>query len=86
MNQATPPQAIFDEIKQAAIAIWSEYDDTDGYASKKIAMVEALTNYRDNWGTIVGMFDAFNQGQLAAMVGPEARAMVVHWAGYPFKP
>lgn len=59
-----PTQKIFDQIRQAAIDIWTTYDDTHDYASEKIAQVNELLNYRDNWYTMVGMFDRYNQTKL----------------------
>jgi len=74
-----PSDEIFNEIKQVAINIWKTYDDTDGYASEKIGYVESITNVRDNWGTIVGMFDWQNQAKLLAHLSPEAKEKVQEW-------
>jgi hypothetical protein len=74
-----PSAAIFNEIKRAAIEIWRTYDDRHGYATEKINRVEAIENYRDNWGTIVGMFDYVNQGKLLNKLSPEAQAKVMEW-------
>lgn len=74
-----PSDEIFNEIKQVAINIWKTYDDTYGYASEKIGYVESITNVRDNWGTIVGMFDWQNQAKLLANLSPEAKEKVQEW-------
>lgn len=74
-----PSDKIFNEIKDAAIEIWKTYDDTYGYASEKIAMVNSIKNFRDNWGTMVGMFDSNNQAKLLAKLSPEAQAKVKEW-------
>lgn len=74
-----PSEQIFNEIKKAAIEIWQTYDDTHGYASEKIAMVNSITNFKDNWGTMVGMFDSPNQQKLLAKLSPEAQAKVREW-------
>lgn len=74
-----PSDEIFNEIKSKAIEIWQTYDDTYGYASEKIAYVESITNVRDNWGTIVGMFDYTNQAKLLAKLSPGAINKVKEW-------
>lgn len=74
-----PSDEIFNEIKKKAIEIWQTYDDTYGYASEKIGYVEKITNVKDNWGTIVGMFDATNQNKLMAKLSPEAYEQVKKW-------
>lgn len=74
-----PSDEVFDEIKQAAIEIWQTYDDTYGYASEKINYVKSIKNFRDNWGTLVGMFDGINQQKLLAKLSPEAKDKVGEW-------
>lgn len=74
-----PSDKIFEEIRTAAIEIWSGHDDTFGYATEKIDRVKALKNVKDNWGTMVGMFDSVNQRKLYLKLSPEARAKVNEW-------
>lgn len=74
-----PSDEVFNEIKEKAIEIWQTYDDTYGYASEKIGYVNRITNVKDNWGTIVGMFDSTNQQKLLAKLSPEAREKVEQW-------
>lgn len=74
-----PSDEIFNEIKEKAIEIWQTYDDTYGYASEKINRVKEITNVRDNWGYIVGMFDNPNQQKLLSKLSPEARQKVMQW-------
>lgn len=74
-----PTDEVFEEIKAKAIEIWNTYDDTYGYATEKIDYVKSITNVRDNWGTIVGMFDHINQQRLLAKLSDEARAKVGEW-------
>lgn len=74
-----PSDEIFNEIKQAAIEIWQTYDDTYGYATEKLNYVDSITNIKDNWGTLVGMFDHDNQMKLLAKLSPEARQKVGEW-------
>lgn len=77
--QDAPSDEIFNEIKEKAIAIWNTYDDTYGYASEKINYVESITNIKDNWGTIVGMFDSDNQSKLLYLLSQQARDKVMEW-------
>lgn len=74
-----PSDEVFNEIKQAAIEIWKTYDDTYGYASEKINYVNSVKNFKDNWGTLVGMFDSTNQQKLLAKLSPEAKEKVGEW-------
>lgn len=74
-----PSDEIFEEIRQKAIEVWQTYDDTYGYASEKINYLNSFGNVRDNWGTIVGMFDSNNQQKLLAKLSPEAKAKVREW-------
>jgi hypothetical protein len=82
MEYNTPSDEIFNDIKEKAIDIWETYDDTYGYASEKIDYINRLTNYRSNYGTIVGMFDHKNQLKLLLNVSSEARDMIMKWLGY----
>lgn len=74
-----PSDEVFNEIKEKAIEIWQTYDDTYGYATEKIEQVKSITNVRDNWGFIVGMFDSLNQQKLLAKLSPEAKEKVAQW-------
>lgn len=68
----TPPkQEIFEEVKRAAIQIWSTYDDTYGYASSKINAIKDLQNIGDNTGYMIAMFDQSNQQRLLQTVETE---------------
>ncbi len=59
-----PSQEIFDDMKRAAIELWSSYDDTHGYATEKIAAVRRVQNVKDNFMYIFAMFDFNNQRKL----------------------
>lgn len=74
-----PSDEVFNEIKEKAIEIWQTYDDTYGYATEKIETVNRITNVKDNWGYIVGMFDSDNQQKLLAKLSPAARSKVEEW-------
>jgi len=72
-----PSDAIFDEIKAAAIKVWHQYDESPGgYAQEKIKRIEDIGNVSDNAMYIVAMFDMNNQGALAALLSEEARRAV----------
>lgn len=74
-----PSDAIFNEIKEAAIEIWMTYDNTYGYVDEKVNYIDKIKNVKDNWGTIVGMFDYSNQQKLLSKLSPEAKAKVKEW-------
>jgi len=71
-----PPDHVFEEIRQAAIKIWQEYDDTYGYATGKIETIRNIGNVQDNAWFIVAMFDARNITKLLDMVSDETAAMI----------
>lgn len=74
-----PSDAIFNEIKEAAVEIWMTYDNTYGYVDEKVNYIDKIKNVKDNWGTIVGMFDYSNQQKLLRKLSPEAKAKVKEW-------
>ena len=76
-------EPVFNELKQGAIAIWDGYVKTNNSvnAREKIAYIESIRNYDDNWGTFVGMLDINNQRKLYDSVGPEAQSLINRWVG-----
>lgn len=71
----------FEELRAEAIKIWQTYDDTYGYASEKIDYINSFGNVKDNYGTIIGMFDGDNQAKLFNAVGDEAKRLISDWTG-----
>ena len=71
----------FEELRAEVIKIWQTYDDTYGYASEKIDYINSFGNIKDNYGTIIGMFDRDNQAKLFNAVGDEARRLISDWTG-----
>ena len=70
----TPSKAIFEEMKAAAIAVWTEtYSDEYGYVTEKINIIESLTNYQDNIMVCFRMFDMWNQRTMLSKLSPEAQ-------------
>lgn len=59
-----PEQDIFDEVKNASIKVWGNYDDTYGYSSSKINQIKNMKNIKDNFMTMIAMFDTPNQVML----------------------
>jgi len=57
----TPPDKVFKDIQLRSCSLWSQYDDTYGYATKKITYIMGLENIKDNAWVIVSMFDSINQ-------------------------
>jgi len=76
MTMETPPQEIFDQIKDAAIEIWSTYDDTYGYRTGKLDRIKDIKNIKDNWYSIVSMFDYNNQNRLLDILSGYAYVLV----------
>ena len=72
MSHDTPSIDIFNEMKQAAIAIFETYDDTYGYASGKIQRIESITNLQDNAMVFYRMLDPLNQATMRAALSQDA--------------
>lgn len=69
----TPSQQIFDEMKAAATAVWTEnYSDEFGYVTEKLDRINGLNNIQDNAMVFFRMFDWINQGKMMDKLGPEA--------------
>jgi hypothetical protein len=68
----TPPDNIFNEVKEKSIKIWKTYDNTYGYADEKIDYIKTIGNIKDNMMTIIAMFDINNQMKLAGKLSFEA--------------
>lgn len=77
-----PAQQIFDDIKQAAIQIWNQYDDTHGYRTEKLSRITDLQNISDNAWYMVAMFDTPNQNKLLTIVTPETAEQIRRARGY----
>lgn len=77
----TVSDEVFDELKREATKIWQTYDNQFGYADEKIGYLNSFGNVKDNFGTIIGMFDIHNQRKLYDAVGLEAREAIDHWVG-----
>ena len=77
----TPNQEFFDEIKEKSIKIWGTYDDTYGYATEKIERVESIENFKDNWSSIVGMFDNSNIAKLKASLSEDSKEKLTNLIG-----
>jgi len=71
-----PPGKQFEELKKKAIEVWQEFDDTYGYATKKIDQIKNLKNIGDNFMSMVAVFDVFNQLKLARKLTPKTRKAV----------
>lgn len=63
-----PTNAVFEDMRQAALKVWSKYDDTYGYQTEKTTQVNAVQNFADNWCTFVGMMDSTNQAEFMTYI------------------
>jgi hypothetical protein len=69
----TPSQQIFDEMKAAAIAVWSEnYSNEFGYVTEKTDRINGLNNIQDNAMVFFRMFDWINQDKMIDKLGTDA--------------
>lgn len=68
-----PNQQVFDEMKAAATAVWTEnYSDEFGYVTEKLDRINGLNNIQDNAMVFFRMFDWINQDKMISKLGPEA--------------
>lgn len=75
-----PSDAVFEEIKAAALTLWRGYADepaSDLYVAEKVGRVEPLTNVSDNWMYMVAMFDLPNQMRLFARLSAATRGLIL---------
>lgn len=60
-----PSKEIFDDIKQAVKATWNllymERDLHRSYYHEKVDYLEKITNYSDNWHSLICRIDRVNQ-------------------------
>lgn len=66
-----PSQECFDDMKSAAIRVWSRYDDP--YRSEKLSRIEHIENHSDNFMYILAMFDHNNQQEVGLLISEETR-------------
>ncbi len=67
-----PPQEDFEDMKKAAIEIWSEYDNQD-YKDEKIGAIKEIENVRDNFMYMLAMFDIHNQRKVGDLVSDNTK-------------
>ena len=83
----TPSDAIFDDIADKSKLLWQmRYDDEFGYVTEKTSRIDEISNFKDNWGSIFGMFDHQNQGLLLGMLEEETKDFILarvsnQWGG-----
>lgn len=71
-----PTDEQFEELKAAAIMIWSKLGAEPTYAHEKISRIKDLPNVKDNFMYMVAMFDMYNQLWLAVSLSKGTRAAV----------
>lgn len=76
---------LFRELTQAAIEVWRQHSNCFGYVDDKIHHINNVTNIFDDWGMIVGMFNAEDQRKLYEIGNDEIKKLVVLWTGRKFK-
>ena len=71
-----PADEIFEEVRQASIAIWKTYDNEHGYVDSKVDQIRDIENIKDNMMFMVAMFDIYNQEKLLSSVSEKARLAI----------
>lgn len=84
IQNKTCTDAIFNEIKDKSIKLWSTYDDTYGYATEKINRIKDLENIRDNFSYILAMFDNKNLMKILQSVNEETEKFIRSYIAYGY--
>lgn len=57
-----PPDEAFEEVRAAALEVWGQYKGSPGgYYEEKAGRVRGMQNIKDNFMTLLAMFDTHNQ-------------------------
>jgi len=72
MEHITPTIEVFNEIKEASKVVWNTMDDTCGYVTEKLKIVDGITNYSDNIMIGYRMFDYQNQRLMKSLLSKKA--------------
>lgn len=68
-----PPDECFDELKSVCIRFWETFDDTFGYATKKINQIKDLPNEGSNFMGMVQMIHPLSRKIIAKNLSIETR-------------
>lgn len=78
----TPSDDIFNDIAEKSKELWrSRYGDEFGYVTEKTERIEQISNFKDNWGAIFGMFDHQNQSLLLPILNENSRKFILERVG-----
>lgn len=66
-----PSQECFDDMKSAALRVWSRYNDP--YRSEKLSQIEHVENIGDNFMYLLAMFDNLNQRHVGEIISKATR-------------
>ena len=73
----TPPtDEAFNDMKQAAMSVWSEVSTHPDYFEEKTSRIKDIGNVGDNFMYIFAMFDDYNQRLCANRLQPETKEAV----------
>jgi hypothetical protein len=69
-----PPEAVFLEMKVAAIAEWQTHNNDYGYVDEKVGRIKDIKNAGDNFMYMLAMFDMDGQREVIRRLSDEARS------------
>lgn len=83
-----PPDAAFEDMKQAALKVWEKYKNEPGdYYEGKVARVTHVTNVEDNFMYLIAMFDSENARECVSYLSEdtknELRSRMIDGGNYP---
>ena len=70
------PDEIFNEIKDISIKLWGTHDNTHGYVTDKLEVIEPLTNSARNVVKIITMFDHWHQKAISQRISDDAKRVI----------
>lgn len=81
----TPSDEVFNDIAEKSKQLWrTRYSDEYGYVTEKVEGIEQISNFKDNWGSIFGMFDHQNQSLLLNMLEEDSAKFILDRVGNQF--
>ncbi len=80
-----PSDEVFNDIAEKSKQLWrTRYSDEYGYVTEKVERIEQISNFKDNWGSIFGMFDHQNQSLLLNMLEEDSAKFILDRVGNQF--
>lgn len=70
------PDKIYNEIKDISIKLWGTHDNTYGYVTEKLDIINPLNNSPRNVVKIIIMFDHWHQKAISQRISDDAKRVI----------